>query len=64
MPGLAPVTVQVLEHLGPLHPVEQVLLLTLAFGPFAVLALVVWWGRRRDRDNGGENRSAGRGWRS
>lgn len=34
-------------HMGPLHPVEQVLVLALAFGPFAVLALVMVIRRRR-----------------
>jgi hypothetical protein len=36
-------------HLGALHPVEQVLVYLLAFGPFAVLALVVVLRRRQDR---------------
>ena len=36
-------------HLGPLHPVEQALTLLLAFGPFVVLAVVVWVRRRQDR---------------
>ena len=35
-------------HLGPLHPVEQALTLLLAFGPFVVLAVVVWVRRRHD----------------
>lgn len=35
-------------HLGTLHPLEQALVLLLAFGPFAVLALVVRHQRRRD----------------
>ena len=35
-------------HLGTLHPVEQLLVLLLAFGPFVVLALVVRHQRRRD----------------
>ncbi|WP_137292444.1 hypothetical protein [Nocardioides dongxiaopingii] len=35
-------------HLGPLHPVEQALTLVLAFGPFVVLAIVVWLRRRAD----------------
>jgi len=30
-------------HLGGLHPVEQLLMLVLAFGPFVLLALVIWW---------------------
>jgi hypothetical protein len=36
-------------HLGALHPVEQLLVYLLAFGPFAVLAVVVVVRRRRDR---------------
>lgn len=35
-------------HLGSLHTVETVLLVLLAFGPFAVLAVVVHTIRRRD----------------
>ena len=37
-------------HLGTLHPVEQALVLLLAFGPFAVLGLVVLRQRRRVAD--------------
>lgn len=37
-------------HLGALHPVEQALTALLAFGPFAVLGIVVW---RRRREEGG-----------
>ena len=43
-------------HLGPLHPVEQVLTLVLAFGPFLLLAVTIWIARRRnshDSDVGG-----------
>jgi hypothetical protein len=36
-------------HLGALHPAEQVLVYLLAFGPFAVLAVVAVVRRRRDR---------------
>lgn len=36
-------------HLGALHPVEQLLVYLLAFGPFAVLALVAVVRRRHDR---------------
>lgn len=36
-------------HLGALHPVEQVLTLVLAFGPFVLLGIVVWL-RRRGED--------------
>ena len=37
-----------LLHLGPLHPVEQVLIFVLAFGPFVLLALTIWISRRRN----------------
>jgi len=32
-----------------LHPYELALTLMLAFGPFVVLAVVIWWRRRDDR---------------
>ncbi|CAN5365243.1 hypothetical protein BH11ACT8_BH11ACT8_09430 [soil metagenome] len=35
-------------HLGALHPVEQVLTLVLAFGPFLVLGIVIVLRRRAD----------------
>ena len=35
-------------HLGALHPVEKVLTLVLAFGPFVVLGLVIAVRRRRE----------------
>jgi len=35
-------------HLGSLHPVEQVLTVVLAFGPFLLLGVVVVVQRRRD----------------
>lgn len=35
-------------HMGALHPVEQALVLVLAFGPFLLLALVVWLRRRAE----------------
>ena len=35
-------------HMGALHPIEQALTLILAFGPFVLLALVVWWRRSQD----------------
>ncbi|MEP7736306.1 hypothetical protein ABKW28_01505 [Nocardioides sp. 31GB23] len=38
-------------HLGSLHPVERVLTLALAFGPFVVLGAVVWWRSRQDQDD-------------
>ena len=37
-------------HLGGLHPVEQALVLLLAFGPFVVLGFVVRRQRRRADD--------------
>jgi len=54
-------------HLGGLHPYEQVLVLVVAFGPFAVLAGVVFFLRRRDvaeeeangRGDGAETRTPG-----
>ena len=35
-------------HLGPIHPVEQVLIFVLAFGPLVLLALTIWVSRRRN----------------
>lgn len=35
-------------HLGGLHPYEQALTLLVAFGPFVLLAAVIWWRRRQD----------------
>lgn len=35
-------------HLGALHPVEQLLTLLLAFGPFVVLGVVIAVRRRSD----------------
>lgn len=40
-------------HFGSLHPYEQALTLLLAFGPFVLLAVVVW--RRRRQDDGAED---------
>ena len=37
-------------HMGALHPVELVLVILLAFGPFIALALVVVIQRRRDEE--------------
>ena len=37
----------VLHHLGDLHPLETLLVLLLAFGPFLVIALLVVLDRRR-----------------
>ena len=36
-------------HMGALHPFEKLLTLALAFGPFLLLAAVVWIRRRQDR---------------
>ncbi len=36
-------------HFGALHPIEQTLTFVLAFGPFVVLAVVVWWRKREDQ---------------
>jgi uncharacterized iron-regulated membrane protein len=35
-------------HMGALHAYEQALTLFLAFGPFLLLGVVVWWRRRED----------------
>lgn len=35
-------------HLGTLHPVEQVLTIVLAFGPFLILGAVIVIQRRKD----------------
>jgi len=45
--------------MGALHPYEQALTLLLAFGPFLLLGLVLWWRRREDdrvesRDDSGQ----------
>ena len=37
----------ILEHMGKLHPYEQVLVLVLAFGPVLLLAVTIWIARRR-----------------
>jgi hypothetical protein len=34
--------------MGALHAYEQGLTLLLAFGPFVLLGLVIWWRRRED----------------
>jgi hypothetical protein len=36
-------------HMGALHPIEQVLVLLLAFGPFVALGVVIAVRRRQDR---------------
>jgi hypothetical protein len=40
-----------LWHLGPVHPLEQVLTLVLAIAPFVVLGIVIAVRRRQDRDH-------------
>jgi hypothetical protein len=44
---MAPLPVTPL-HLGALHPYEQTLVFVLAFGPFVVLAFVLYFARKRD----------------
>ncbi len=41
------------DHLGPLHPVEQVLVLLLAFGPLVLLVVTVWVSKRRQAEEDG-----------
>lgn len=36
------------QHLGGLHPFEQALVMALAFGPFVILAIVVYVVRKCD----------------
>jgi hypothetical protein len=50
MPGQPLITVPVGLHMGALHPVETVLTLVLAFGPFVVLAVVIAVRRRHERE--------------
>lgn len=38
-------------HMGALHPVEQAMVLLVAFGPFVVLAVIVIIRRRSDDDD-------------
>jgi len=40
-----------LQHLGPVHPMEHVLIYVLAFGPFVLLAVTIWVSRRRNPDD-------------
>jgi uncharacterized iron-regulated membrane protein len=35
--------------MGALHPFEQALTLLLAFGPFVLLGVVIWWRRSQER---------------
>jgi hypothetical protein len=42
----------IVEHMGKLHPIEQLLVMVLAFGPLLLLAVTVWIARRRaDHDD-------------
>ncbi len=41
----------VVLHMGALHPVEQLLTLLLAFGPFVVLGGVIALRRRHDHES-------------
>ena len=43
---MTPVPLVTALHLGALHAHEKVLTLVLAFGPFVLLGLVIWWRRR------------------
>lgn len=38
------------EHLGRLHPYEQLIVILLAFGPLLLLAVTIRIARKRDRD--------------
>jgi len=51
----------VLWHLGNLHPIEKLLVGAIAFGPFLVLAVVVYVVRRRDLAEGEAERIAAEG---
>ena len=42
----------ILEHLGQLHPIENVLVVVLAFGPIALLAVTIRIARKRNADEG------------
>jgi len=43
--------VESLQHMGPLHPMEHVLIYVLAFGPFLLLAVTIWVSKRRNPDD-------------
>jgi len=49
------------QHLGGLHPFEQALVMGLAFGPFVILAIVVYVVRRRDLAEESAEHSRGQG---
>ena len=42
-----------LMHMGSLHPIEQAIVLLIAFGPFVILAIVVAVPARNDGDGDG-----------
>ncbi|MFC4785410.1 hypothetical protein ACT8ZV_13105 [Nocardioides sp. MAHUQ-72] len=46
-------------HMGALHPVEQLLTVLLAFGPFLLLAAVVVVRRRQDRAGSAREQAPG-----
>ena len=62
LPNAAPLPQLVAQHMGNLHPFEQAIVLLIAFGPFVILAAVVWTVRRRDiADEEGAGRPAAGG---
>ncbi len=48
-------------HLGTLHPVEQVLTIVLAFGPFVLLGAVIFIQRRKDAREDAEDETSHNG---
>ncbi|MCR1786001.1 hypothetical protein KVF89_25935 [Nocardioides carbamazepini] len=42
-------------HLGALHPVEQIATIVLAFGPFVVLGIVIFFRRRAEAGDGADD---------
>lgn len=45
-----------LQHMGTLHPFEQLLVLLLAFGPVLLLGVTIWIARRRNDDEDEDER--------
>lgn len=45
-------------HLGALHPVEQIATMVLAFGPFVVLGIVIFFRRRAEAREDAEHHEA------
>ncbi len=37
--------------MGPIHPMEHVLIYVLAFGPFVLLGVTIWVSRRRNQED-------------